>query len=410
MSPSSNQLQKTPSPLSRTLSREDSAQAVPLADSAEATQAGAAVELSGMATPTKSKKELAKEAKEAKSRADREAREKAATAAKQRAEAEKQKKVQAKLDKERTKAEKKAKKTIPAKSIVEQVKTSSMPATPLKGKTQALAATPSTMPSTPVRAGTPAGGPEPLLDTGTVIPEARGASGLGQSTVTAADLAASTPAAQEQTPSTPIVLREQPAAASPRPSAAARTASITTPKTLKPKRSFWNTMRQVFTGSPTATKQAPTPKSLAADRTPATDKGPLPAIAVLSPTKTGSLTDSNATPSEYPSTETPVESAPSTVAEEAYANLRAQSPLPASVDNTIDRRPTTPTQQGSSASAQQSPVSLRTYDNNKRNSVLDRVRSNDTFQAAQDTQLPISRQTSAASHHYSPPPSLGQVV
>lgn len=383
-----------------------------LVDSPEAT-----VETPGATTPmpTKSKKELAKEAKEAKARADREAKEKAATAAKQRAEAEKQKKLQAKLDKERAKQEKKSKKsTTPSMTMADQVKGSSMPATPLKGKTQALVATPSTVPSTPVGAMTPVGGRTPLLDMGgSATPEPRGASGLGQSIITADDLPTSTPgpvtptpATQSQVaPATPSIPREQ--AESPRPVSTPRTSSTAAPRTLKPKRSFWNTMRQVFTGSPTAPKQAPASKPAVTTRSPAPDKGPLASVSVLSPKKTDSLTDSNATPSEYPSTETPVESAPSTVAEDAYANLRASTPPP--VASAQGQRPTTPTQAGSNGSPNLSPVSLRTY-NNKRNSQFGRIQSNDTFQVAQDTQLPISRQTSAASHHHSPPPSLGQVV
>ena len=370
------------------------------------------------APPAKSKKELAKEAKEAKARSEREAKEKAALIAKQRVEAEKQKKLQAKLDKERVKAEKKAKKNGGASR---SDGSPSMPSTPLKGKTQALAATPTTAPATPVVPPLSIRPPEQLLDIDNRGEERQVSSGLGQSMVTAADL---DDAAERPVSAEPMAGTATPAAqtveAVPRPAPATAMRTVT-PSPMKKKRSFWDSMRQMFGGATPVEKGPAMQKTAVANANarqmtaPVADYSPSPITAA----KTYSSGESNTASSDYPSTATPAESV-STAAESAYANLRVQTPPPH--EQTASRSPeqalpTTPTRERANSATsdtsrlRQSPASPYSRSISQTQDRKDNRRSIDTYRAAQATQLPISRQTSAASHETSaPPPSLGQVV
>ena len=412
-------LQKTPSPLSQTIEGDQTPMRAPMEspeDERESeTRRGSAVVGS---LPVKSKKELAKEAKEAKARSEREAKEKAALIAKQRAEAEKQKKLQAKLDKERVKAERKAKKNGGASRSDDSP---SMPSTPLKGRTQALAATPTTAPATPVVPPLSIRPPEPLLENDNRGEDRQVSSGLGQSMLTAADL---NDAADRSMPSEPTVGAVTPttqtvaAVSRPAPVTASRTV---TPSPMKKKRSFWDSMRQMFGGATPVERQPVTQKTTVAGanarqmNATVADYSSSPITAA----KTYSSGESNTASSDYPSTATPAESV-STAAESAYANLRVQTPPPneqAASKSTEQALPATPSREransvtSDASRLRQSPASPYSRSISQTQDKKDNRRSIDTYRAAQATQLPISRQTSAASHEtVAPPPSLGQVV
>jgi hypothetical protein len=368
--------------------------------------------------PTKSKKELAKEAKEAKARSEREAKEKAALIAKQRVEAEKQKKLQAKLDKERAKAEKKAKKNGGASR---SDGSPSMPSTPLKGKTLALAGTPTTAPGSPVVPPLSIRPPEQLLENDNRGEERQVPSGLGQNMLTAADLneAAEQPLSPESSAGA-VTPAAQTVAAVPKPALAIAPRTVTS-SPMKKKRSFWDSMRQMFGGATPVEKQPAMQKTAVAGADARQMTAPIAdySSSPITAAKTYSSGESNTASSDYPSTATPAESV-STAAESAYANLRVQTPPPneqAATRSPEQALPTTPTRERANSATsdasrlRQSPASPYSRSISQTQDRKDNRRSIDTYRAAQATQLPISRQTSAASHETAaPPPSLGQVV
>lgn len=207
----------------------------------------------GAAAVKKSKKELAKEAKEAKDRQKAEEKQKAIDAARKKADDAREKMKREQQEKAQKEADKKAAKA-QAKKEKEQAKQNRksagkskptpaalvMPATPLKGRTKDLiAATPTTLPGTPA---TPAE-PVRLLDTASLA----GQSALAKPSPLSAQPLSSTDQKSEAPKNTPNISqtprREGVSASNP----SAQSPAISS---VKSKRSFFGTLRRKFSSSP----------------------------------------------------------------------------------------------------------------------------------------------------------------